>query len=262
MPLLKSQFVLDIARGVKLFFNLNAGVTRGRVPDSLDVALDAADAAPDSSGVSVEQLQDQIQRQRQRNRELREQLQSVEEPGVVEARANASASRNAFRPVERTEVLRGLLSTMKPGRVLELGPVNSELSGIVGEFGGTVDSRETGTRGVGAGEGYDCICILDLFHRLTLSEQLDLLRECAGIATILDTPVSMKPAHEERGYGGHLHREAPPEETTLEGEVPDAGHSFWPTEESLVRMIHDSGFTTVFKLEPYHAPDRTTYLCL
>ena len=77
--------------------------------------------------------------------------------------------------------------------------------------------------------------------------------------------MTLKQEYEERGYGGRLFKEAPGmnEEQHIATATASWGNklSFWPTEENLLRMISDSGFSCTFKQTPSHTPDRTFYLC-
>ena len=101
------------------------------------------------------------------------------------------------------------------------------------------------------------VTLLGIFYHLELNDQLDLLRRCVGTTTIIDTHVALRAEIVEGGYGGRYFSE--------DLSAPTASginqSSFWPTEEALVRMLHETGFTFVFKLIPPPTRiDRTWYI--
>ena len=114
-------------------------------------------------------------------------------------------------------------------------------------------------------DSYDCISVLGLLYHLSLGDQLSLLRECAGTPTIVDTHVTRRTDYEESGYRGTLFNEVPHASPEEHDDIATASWknrtSFWPTEESLLRMFHDSGFPQVFQLAPPYQTGRTFYIC-
>ena len=111
---------------------------------------------------------------------------------------------------------------------------------------------------------YDVIGCLGLLYHLTPQDQLSLLRRAAGKPIIIDTHVDNgKNTHplSERvtvdGYEGSWYREP--------GELTSSWRnrrSFWPTPESLYRMLDDCGYPVVLAAEPWVKPDRTFFLAL
>ena len=105
---------------------------------------------------------------------------------------------------------------------------------------------------------FEAISMLGILYHLELKDQLDLLERCAGTMTILDTHVALEAEVNEGGYEGRFYTE-PPDTMPSSWINPT---SFWPTEDSLVRMLHESGYRFVFKLVPPPMTlDRTWYLC-
>jgi len=180
----------------------------------------------------------------------------------------------------RLDTFRRILGAMPPGRLLDLGAGHGAFSLIGQELGWdvtAVDARTDrmppvdGIRWVQADarsfdvSGYDCIALLGLLYHLELADQRDLLKRCAGTPTILDTHHSLRTVVTVDGWEGRFFQE--PGETAEErAQVPTASwgnpESFWPTRSSLVRMLHEAGYSTVLALEPPILRDRTFYLCL
>jgi len=173
----------------------------------------------------------------------------------------------------RLTLFKTLVQGLPPGRLLDLGTGHGKFAMLAQQLGWdvtAVDARTERLPKVPAIrwiqedvrtftiERYDCICILGLLYHLEIGDQLALLKKCAGTRTIIDTHVALKVTHEEQGYQGTLFAEKLDQPTASWGNVS----SFWPTEESLARMIHDAGFTTVLKLLPPYLKDRTFYVCL
>lgn len=268
MPVLKRRLILEIKRGLTAFFSLEAGVVRGRPPELAGTG-------------ELRRARERIAKQDRRIKQLRSRLRGAR--GRPPAPKGRPARVAPPRQVDRLGVFRGLLATMKPGRLLDLGCGHGKFSLIAHELGWEVTGVDARTERMPDVEGirwvrsdvrefeirdeeYDCICVLGLLYHLELEDQLALLRKCAGTTTIMDTHVSSSPVIEKNGYAGSLFDEVPGGTREQRDATPTAAWgnetAFWPTEESLLRMIHDSGFSSVFKMEPPHAPGRTFYLCL
>ena len=183
----------------------------------------------------------------------------------------------------RLQIAASLLNTLKPGRLLDLGCGHGSVAIVAQTLGWQVTAVDVRTRRMPSVDGirwvqadvrefpirkgeYDCILLLGLVYHLELKDVLDLLHRCASTTTIVDTHVSLAPNHEEMGYRGQLHDEI--EDRTPEQHAASATlswgnlESFWPDEESLMRIFTDVGFASVLKLSPSYRADRTFYLCL
>jgi hypothetical protein len=174
----------------------------------------------------------------------------------------------------RLAIFRELLSTMQPGHLLDLATGHGGFALLAHELGWrvtAVDARterwpdhdgiewvQADVREFQIGGDVDCINVPGLFYHLEVGDQLDLLKRCSVAPTILETHVSLKPDREEMGYLGHLFDEGEIGPTSSWGNP----FSFWPTEESLVRMLHDSGFTSVYVRTPQFRAGRNFYLAL
>lgn len=112
--------------------------------------------------------------------------------------------------------------------------------------------------------GYGCICVLGLFYHLAVEDQLALLRKCAGTLTIVDTHVAGGVEVKLDGYEGVYFDEVPggtPEERNAKPTASWGNEtSFWPTQESFIRMARDCGFSQVSAVLPPHAKNRTFYV--
>ncbi|MDQ3506995.1 MAG: sulfotransferase [Actinomycetota bacterium] len=79
MPIFRNQQVIEVARGIKAFLNLSAGVTRGKVP-SLDA--NSASSGGQADGPMAEQLKrmrNELAWKEEENSRLRSRLNSSEE---------------------------------------------------------------------------------------------------------------------------------------------------------------------------------------
>lgn len=174
----------------------------------------------------------------------------------------------------RLEMFSELLATQRPGRLLDLGTGHGKFALLATNMGWKVTAVDARTERMPEHQAiewvrsdvrsftfdpaeFDCIAILGLLYHLELDAQLALLGRCSGTTAIIDTHVALRAEHSERGFEGRVFEE--------ETEAPTAAwgneRSFWPTEESLVRMLREAGYTSL-KLVPPYRPDRTFWLCL
>lgn len=117
---------------------------------------------------------------------------------------------------------------------------------------------ESDVRDYEVGDEPDVIAVLGLLYHLELEAQRDLLKRCAHRPTIIDTHHALTPVLREGGYEGRLFSEDVTRPTASWGNTA----SFWPTEDSFVRMLFDAGYGTVLRSVPAYLPDRTFWLCL
>lgn len=178
-------------------------------------------------------------------------------------------------PVDpRLETFRELLASQHPGRLLDLGTGHGKFAVLATEMGWRVTAVDARTERMPDHPGiewvrsdvrsfdfdpteFDCIAILGLLYHLELDAQLALLGRCAGTTAIIDTHVALRAERSERGFEGRVFEEETAAPTAAWGNR----QSFWPTEESLVRMLRDAGYATL-KVVPAYRPDRTFWLCL
>jgi SAM-dependent methyltransferase len=181
------------------------------------------------------------------------------------------------------ETVAALLKHQKTGRLLDLACGHGAFSILAQKLGWDVTAVDVRTQRMPPVEGinwiesdvrefpiapgdYDCIALLGLLYHLELKDVLDLLRRCSHTPTIVDTHVSLAPTHDELGYRGELFDELAgrtPEQHAASGTASWKNLvSFWPDEDSLLRMFSDCGYGSVLKLSPSYRDDRTFYLCL
>lgn len=184
-------------------------------------------------------------------------------------------------PMNKGSVFRSLLAPLKPGKLLDLGAEKRGFPITAAHLGWQVTS-------VGAREGdssaveepdpetatlerevtwlesdildvpierraFDLIAIHGILHHLSLTDQVALLRRCAGTPLLIDAKVANDVVGSEGHYEGILTREQ-----VDGGEIP----AFMLTEESLIRLARDCGYPIVLATRPPHRRDFTFYLCL
>ncbi len=180
--------------------------------------------------------------------------------------------------VNRLDVFRRLLGLLQPGRLLDLACGHGKFSLVARGLGWEVTAVDVRTSRMPKASGiewvqsdvrefevdqdsHDCISVLGLLYHLDLDDQLSLLRKCSGTPTIVDTHTTRRTDYEESGYRGTLFNEVPNATPEEHDDIPTASWknrtSFWPTEESLLRMFQDSGFPQVFQLTPPPDTGRT-----
>ena len=173
----------------------------------------------------------------------------------------------------RLDVFRSILEPMRPGRLLDLATGHGMFAEIAHELGWKVTAVDARTERMPMTAGiewlqsdlrdyeigdFDVIALLGIFYHLELGDQLEILKNCAGTMTILDTHVALTAEVTEGRYEGRFYTEVLSKPTSSWINPT----SFWPTEESLIRMLHDSGYRFIFKLTPPPMTlDRTWYLC-
>jgi SAM-dependent methyltransferase len=269
MPRLKRNLVLPLARGLKAFLRLDMGVGR-RVPES-------------EPEVQIQRIRQrlhqrhkgQIQRVRQQSQK---QLHTLPEPN---------------ESISNFQIFHSLVSPLKPGKMLDLGTGAGTFSLIAAQLGWEVtavdartvrmpdpeaekDSERALVRSVGWVEAdvrefpipkgeYDLICIFGLLHHLELEAQIKLLRRCSNTLTFLAVRVVDRVVLTEGPYEG-INRREPGETREERDQVPWAAWgneaSFKHTEESLLRLFQNSGYTQTMVMRPPFERNYTFYVCL
>lgn len=175
---------------------------------------------------------------------------------------------------DRVEMFRSLLGPVSGERLLDLGCGHGRFAIAAAEMGWSVVGVDARTERMPWDgrvewvrsdvreypvEGFDVISVLGLLYHLDQPSQMDLLRRCAvsgASVTILDTRVSLNQKTNESGYRGEYYREPGLTTSSWGNDV-----SFWPTEESLIRMARDAGFSLVAPVRPPREEYRTFYVC-
>ena len=235
--------------------------------------------------------QERERRQRAQSR-LRQRRNEVAPPAATEQRTHALPKPD--ESIDRHQIFRSLISPLKPGKMLDLGagPGNFSLAAAqLGWAATAVDARAARTpdpeaekdsdraelirsvRWVEAdvrefpirnGE-YDLICILGLMHHLEVDDQIKLLRRCSGTLTLLDVRVAPRITDTEGPYEGRYRREKgetrEERDQVLTASWGNEG-SFHHTEESLLRLVRDCGYSKAMLMRPPHSPNYTFYFCL
>lgn len=180
------------------------------------------------------------------------------------------------------EIFARILDQLPVGRLLDLGCGHGAMAVLAHEMGWKVTAVDVRTarmpkfkginwiqsdvREFSFAEGdFDCIALLGLLYHLELKDTLELLRRCSGTLTVVDTHVSLAPSRQELGYNGEFFDEvgdrSPEEHAQAKKSSWGNVNSFWPDDESLIRMFADCGYAGVYKLLPPYRPDRSFYVC-
>lgn len=171
----------------------------------------------------------------------------------------------------RAGILRTLLQPFTPGRLIDLACGTGMFAVLAADLGWQVTAvdarprpwtddrvtwRQQDIRDTSV-DSYELILCLGIFYHLELADQLVLVEKCAGTPLILDTHISVAGGETDSGYSGHYYPEG-------DGVLAAWGNprSWWPTLESLQRMLAGAGYSRVDVLEPwYHGQDRTFFTC-
>lgn len=226
---------------------------------------------------------------KQENEKLETRASNAEE-NLGETRRQLHAfKRNRFRlenpepEQSRVQTFKSLLAPIKGERLLDLGCGHGKFSLAAGEMGWKVTGVDARTERMPDKEGrsiewvqsdvreysfsendFDCIAVLGLLYHLEQPAQMELLSRCAKTPTILDTRVGLDQKASEGGYRGSYYEEPGESEeerkTKLAASWGNAS-SFWPTEQSLIRMCRDAGFSLVAPVRPPRKKYRTFYVC-
>ncbi len=195
--------------------------------------------------------------------------------------------------IHKGNIFRSLVGLLKPGKMLDLGAGKGNFSLSAAELGwqvAAVDARtvrwpeeatadpetaaliraitwvQSDVREFPIETGdYDLICILGLLHHLEVPDQVALLKRCAGTPTLLDTRIAKSNVDRIDDYEGMIIREHGDTREERDS-VPQASWgnptSFQHTEESLLRLVMDCGYTKMLQMRPPHRQDYTFYLLL
>ena len=275
MPRIKKDFVLPF-KGLRAFLGVEVGVGR-----------------------TVLSTQEEIQRLRQQEHDAREQIQNLRQLLRQEKKLRWPAERfpdHVGSQEDEPQIFRTLISMLKSGKLLDLGAGPGTFSLIAAELGWevtAVDARTGRTPDpdvekdpnraelirsvrwvqsdlrefpIRSGE-YDMICILRLVHYLDLNDQSELLRRCSDTPTLLNVRVA-PPRHADLTKGSYVGKSIKEPGVTREereqvqwaswGNEASFGH----TEESLLRLALDCGYSRIWFMRPPQTPRYTYYLCL
>lgn len=158
---------------------------------------------------------------------------------------------------------------------MDLGTACADRHGLANVTFRQEDARRVGQDTHGR---FDVVYCLGLLYHLAAPEILPFLervRDLCGGLLVVDTMVSLEPVgevgHKGRIYRGEPFREHEDDDSaeTRRSRVLrsiDSTFSFWLTRESLVRALHDVGFSSAFEChappEPFKAESRVTLAAL
>lgn len=309
MPRIKQNIVLTFAKDLKAFLRFDAGLGRS-IPDDPEELLRRRGQRITSLQQKLRGRTDKLEQgsggKANPPRELREEKESKRrfetaprrrldgEPGAGEIAEHTHALPEPDESISKGQRFLTLISSLKPGRMLDLGAAHGFYSLAAAQLGWevtAVDARTTLTPDpeiekdpkraelirevrwveadvrefpIQSGE-YDLICILGLLHHLEMDDQPKLLKRCSDTLTLLAARVAQDVVVTEGNYEGLYFQEpGKTQEERAQYNWASWGNelAFRHTEESLIRMLRDCGYGTVMSMRPPHAPNYTFYLCL
>jgi 2-polyprenyl-3-methyl-5-hydroxy-6-metoxy-1,4-benzoquinol methylase len=240
-------------------------------------------------------LAGELQQERERRRQAEDRLRQLQRGADAAAVAKQTyALPEPDLSINRRQIFLSLISPLKPGKMLDLAAGAGNFSLTAAQLGWevtAVDIRTMRTPDAEAEEKpkraelirsvkwvqadvrefpvrsgeYDLICIFGFMHHLELDDQFKLLRRCSSTHTLLTVRVAPEILDTEGPYEGMYFREEG--ETREErDEIAKAAwgneFAFLHTEESLLRLMRDCGYSKVMAMRPPHQPNFTFYLCL
>ena len=240
-----------------------------------------------------ERLARELRLEQEKRRQAEDELRRLRDVGGPAA-GRAHALPEPDLSVSRIRIFRSLISAYRPGRMLDLGTGPGTFSLAAARMGWEVTAVDVRTMRtpdaeaeedpkraelirsvnwveadvrrfpVHAGE-YGLICIFGLLHHLEVEDQKALLERCSHTLTLLTVRVAAEVVAVQGPYEGMFRREKG--ETREErDQIPQASWGnevdFWHTEESLMRLMRDCGYSKVMAMRPPHRPNYTFYLCL
>lgn len=302
MPRVQQDFIFTLTNNLRAFLRLDAGIGRN-VPNSERTAqrvrqdeqrLQELERKLKQKAESERRLSRELQQESKRRKQAEEALRE----GFTDAALDESPQTHALpepdESVTRQQIFRAMVSSLKPGKMLDLGggPGNFAIPATqLGWKVTAVDVRtvsrpdadaesnpkranlirsiewiESDVRDFQIERGeYDLICIFGLLHHLELDDQLKLLKKCSGTLTYLACRVAPEIVVTEGSYEGHYQREVGKTREERDN-CPAASWgnemSFHHTEESLIRMLYDCGFKKVLCMRPPQQPNYTFYIAL
>lgn len=184
----------------------------------------------------------------------------------------------------RIEIFDRLIGLFRPGRLVDLGAGHGLFARRAADQGWDVTAVDARSTRFPADDritwveqdirqhdlsGYNLVLCLGLFYHLDLPDQLDLLARAKGAPIILDTHVALErnpskhnlsEKQDVNGYTGRWYTEPgdPGVATSSWGNI----RSFWPTPESLRRMLAEHGYALVLTAEPWYQADRTYFVAI
>ncbi len=242
---------------------------------------------------AVKRLTWQLEQERERRRRAEKRLRQPQN-GAAAVTEQTHGLPEPDKTIERRQTFRSLISSLKPGKMLDLGagPGKFALDAVqLGWEVTAVDARTVRTPNpekekdrnraelirsvrwveadvrefpIRSGE-YDLICILGLLHHFEVDDQIKLLRRCSDTLTLMTVRIAPEIVDTDGPYEGWYRREQG--ETREERDqifMASWGNevSFWHTEQSLLRLVRDCGYSNVMPVRPPFRRNYAFYLCL
>jgi SAM-dependent methyltransferase len=237
----------------------------------------------------MRELQQEKEKRRQAESRLRQRENGVAAPAAI---SDGAGLPEPDESVSRRQIFRSLVSPLKPGKMLDLGTGPGHYSIDAARLGWEVTAVDARTMRTPKAEEenpkraelirqinwvqadvreflingeYDLVCVFGILHHLEVDDQVKILSRCSDTLTLMNVRIAPEITTAEGPYEGRYHNE--PGETREERDQLPAvswGNevSFLHTEESLLRLIRDCGYSKAMPMRPPHSPNYTFYLCL
>jgi 2-polyprenyl-3-methyl-5-hydroxy-6-metoxy-1,4-benzoquinol methylase len=236
----------------------------------------------------------ELKQERERRQQAESRLKQLQEGTAPLVTGQTHALPEPDESISRLRVFLSLISPLKPGKMLDLGTGPGTFSLAAARLGWAVTAVDVRTvrtpdpeatkdpdharlirsvkwvqadvREFPIRDGdYDLICIFGLMHHLELEDQIKLLKRCSGTRTLLTARVAPEILDREGAYEG-MYRHERGETREERDQIPQASWGnevdFWHTEESLLRLMRDCGYSKTLIMRPPHRPNYTFYFCL
>ena len=237
----------------------------------------------------------ELQQERNRRQRAESRLRQLRDGAAAPAGAEQThALPEHDDSINKLTIFRTLVPSLKPGKMLDLGAGKGNFSLAAARLGWevtAVDARTVRWPDSEAAKGqdraelirsvrwvqadvrefpirsgeYDLICILGILHRLELNDQIELLRRCSDTLTLMDVRIAPEITVTEGLYEGKYYHQGGQTREERD-QIPQAAwgneFGFRHTEESLLRLVRDCGYSKMMSMRPPHREDYTMYLCL
>jgi SAM-dependent methyltransferase len=269
MPI-EQSFVFDLAKNLKIFLKLDAGLER-RAPVDFENSpqrqnrqgkppgqrAQADGPSPERKSEVEKRLSRELQQEKSRRQRAESRLEQLRDGSAVIQQPHALPEPD--ESVSRRRIFRTLISPLEPGKMLDLGAGPGHYSLDAAKLGWevtAVDARTARTPDPEAEENperaelirsiswieadvrefpirsgeYDLICIFGLMHHLEVADHVKILEHCSDTLTLLNVRIAPELTATEGPYEG-MYRNEPGETREERDQIPAAA---WGNDRSFL----------------------------